>query len=147
MIVSSADTLNNRLSTDSLSAEALDNVSEYEIESYGVSGSFGNSSTQNGGDSPGQMGLSPSYAEDSDRQANTTYTAISPGTIDYCAMAILALWRISAIPKKTPTAYLTTPLTPTGYRTVQEQVEIQQIATEVVNDAVEDYANGPPKGS
>lgn len=72
-IVSEADADKNRLSTETLSVDEIRNVAEFDIESQSIGLSFGGS---------GPAGLSGGFAKDEGKAANTTYSAVSEGTLD-----------------------------------------------------------------
>ena len=129
-IVSTATEEKNRLSTDTFSTENIQNVSEYEIESKSASGTIGGNDA--GVDTP-------AYGKDSDRQENTTYSAISAGTLDVRSGDTAELANVKDSQEAAHTI-LDNRFSQDKITDVQEQQEIQQLAGQVVGEAVADFA-------
>jgi len=144
LIVSSADKENNSLSTESLSTESIENVTEYDIKNRSIRIDGGKSGSDNpfarlGGDSA-KLGLGGGgSASDSDRQTNTTFSAISEGTIDIRNGDASALADTKQTQAEAHTI-LGNNFTPDKVQEVQEQTEIQKLAGKLVGEAVGDFA-------
>ena len=72
-IVSEADADKNRLSTETLSADEIRNVAKFNLETESTGLSFGGT---------GPTGVSGGFAKDDGEASNTTYSALSEGTIE-----------------------------------------------------------------
>ncbi|MBV1789259.1 hemagglutinin repeat-containing protein [Marinobacterium sp. D7] len=77
-IVSDSDPANNRLSTETLTYNALNNHAEYDIDSM----SIGISTSLSGNMQNLAQGLGGGFGSDSGEASNTTYAAISDGNIE-----------------------------------------------------------------
>jgi filamentous hemagglutinin len=128
VIVSTADAEDNRISTESLTAKQINNTTEYSVESMSISvGNIGGNS------------LSGGAASDSDSQSNTTYSALSEGTIDIRNGDTTALATIKGSEAEAH-SILENNFNQDLITDVQDQLEAQQMAGELVGAAVNDYA-------
>jgi hypothetical protein len=133
VIVSTADAEDNRISTESLTAKQINNTTEYSVESMSISvGNIGGNS------------LSGGAASDSDSQSNTTYSALSEGTIDIRNGDTSALATIKGSEAEAHTV-LENNFNQDLIIDVQDQLEAQQMAGELVGAAVNDYAKSQLK--
>ncbi|MFT7387758.1 MAG: filamentous hemagglutinin [Candidatus Endobugula sp.] len=128
VIVSTADAGDNRISTESLTAKQINNTTEYSVESMSISvGNIGGNSLNGGA------------ASDSDSQSNTTYSALSEGAIDIRNGDTSALATIKGSEAEAHTV-LENNFNQGLITDVQDQLEAQLMAGELVGAAVQDYA-------
>ena len=128
VIVSTADPDNNRISTETLSTQQIENTTEYSVESTSIS--VGNI---------GGMSLSGGHAKDDDKQSNTTYSAISNGTIDVRSGDTTALANIKGSEAEAH-SILENNFNPDKVKEVQEQAELVAMLAQEGSEFVGDYA-------